>query len=209
MLFFSCITGLVHICIETNYKYKVVLDSFIWSFGNLQVKETKISIIIVRNLKTHKIYTSLSQYLNKYHVKSSVLVLAVDSHLPEYFSLPSRNKFLTIKEILLDNVKDVSFDTDLILEIMGRSIQQEGFSDGYRSAYIKGVKYKFSKKQAEVLELLHKTGKPMHQDEIMAIISPNSNYTRLALVFRVKEGIHPAFGTIIKTDGKGYYWLDY
>jgi hypothetical protein len=195
--------------IDIQHRYNCILNQFIWSFGTVYLKKYKIPLIIARCINLDEIYRVLAQYLNKHHVKTPALVLSIGSRLREYYALPGNNVCLAMQDVLINDMGKLYYNIDLMLEKMDKDVKAEGFSDGFRSAHIKSEFYTFSKKQAEAIELMDKSGKPMHQDEIMSIITPNSNYNRLASIFRVKDGIHKAWGTLIKTDGKGYYWLDY
>ena len=196
--------------ISTKHKCIPILDQFIWNLGNIKVKHLSIPIIVVRRLRIGEVYESLTKYLESKHEIIPALVIVLDSELPVHLKLSSPNILMTRQDILLHDESEVlSFDIPLILAKMDKTVRKEGFSDGYRSAYFNGVTYTFSKKQAEVIELLDKEGKPMHQDEIMSLISTNSNNSRLASIFQSKGEMHPAWGIIIKHDSRGNYWLEY
>ena len=192
-----------------DHRYNCILDNFIWSLGDIYFNQHKITIIIVRSITSDEIYQDLAQYLNKYHAKTPVLVLAIERYqIPKSFALPSNHVYFDIRDVLVNNLGNVFINKDFILEKMGKDIRQEGFSDGYRSCYFNGIKYTFTKKQAAVLELLvHNFGKPVHQDEIMAAISPNASHNRIALIFSSKGKFHPAWDIIIQHDNRGYYWV--
>jgi|GEM_PF-1897309 len=193
-----------------DHRYNCILDNFIWSLGDIYFNQHKITIMIVRCITSDKIYQDLAQYLNKYHTKTPVLILAIERYpIPKSFALPSNHVYFDIRDVLINNHRNVSFNQDFILEKMGKKIQHEGFSDGFRSGYIKGISYTFTKKEAEVVEYLYNAGrKPVHQDEIMAVISPNSRHSTISSIFHSRNGKNPALGVIIKYDNKGYYWLD-
>jgi hypothetical protein len=194
--------------ISIGHRYNCIVEDSIWNFGSVNLRKYKIPLILVRCITSSEVYKPLVQYLNKHHVKIPALVLAIDNDIPEFFALPSNNVWFGMHDLILNDMGKVYFNIDLILEKMGKDVQQEGFSDGYRSAYIKGESYIFSKKQAEVLELLHKASKPMHQDEVIATVSPNANYNRISLIFSSKGKLHSAWDKIIKHDNKGYYWIE-
>jgi hypothetical protein len=79
------------------------------------------------------------------------------------------------------------------------------FSPGFRSAVVGDQEYSFTDKQALVVEALYqarKSGAPrLHQTEIQGAASTNQ---RVGQLFAG----HPAYGSLIKYDGAGYYWLD-
>ncbi len=105
------------------------------------------------------------------------------------------------------NAEKFALRLDVMAERMGSSINQEGFSNGYRTAHINGKDYTFTKTQAEALEIMYQAGKPMHQSEILAQTS--SQQERLDAVFRSRSKPHPAWGVLIKGDGSGNFQLEY
>ncbi len=196
--------------IDPKHKWTFILDQFIWNLGIVRLERIKTPIIIARTITDGNIYRSLEQFLNSQNSNIPILVLALEK-LPPYYKLSAPHVVISIYNIIVQDESDMlSFDKPLILEKMGKKVRKEGFSDGYRSANIKSKFYTFSKKQAEAVEFIDQFGgKPVHQDEIMAAISPNSSNNKLFFLFRSKKGMHPAWGVIIITDGQGNYWLEY
>ena len=195
---------------KTKHEYIPILDQFIWSIGNIQLKHLSVPIIIVRCLRNDKVYNALIEYLNSQHYKISALVVALDNYLPLYLKLKFPNILVRIQDIIAYNEKDkLLFNIELIVDNIEKHLNINGFSEGYRSACINGISYVFSKKQAAALEEMDKANKPMHQEEITAIISPDSINSKLSSLFRSRKGKHPAWNIIIKGDGKGNYWLKY
>jgi hypothetical protein len=195
-----------------DHKYKSILDEFIWDFGNIYIKQHKIPVILVRCITTTEVLMALAQYLNKYHTKTPALVLIIELNLPIYFSIAGltlgKGVTIDILDIIVNDQGNVYFNIDFILDKMGKNMQQEGFSDGYRSAYFKGQSFTFTKKESEAIEFIHKNGNLMHQNEIMAHISPYSSQTKLSSIFRSKGKMNPAWGKFIISIGNGYYKLD-
>jgi hypothetical protein len=79
------------------------------------------------------------------------------------------------------------------------------FSTGYRSAQVGDTAYTFTDKQALVIEALFgassRRNPKLHQTELQGAAHSNQ---RIGQLFRR----HPAYGTLIKHDSQGYYWLD-
>lgn len=79
------------------------------------------------------------------------------------------------------------------------------FSPGFRSAKVGEQEYSFTDKQAQVVEALYeawRSGNPrLHQTEIQGKAGTNQ---RVGQLFSNNS----AYGTLIKYDGAGYYWLD-
>jgi hypothetical protein len=78
-------------------------------------------------------------------------------------------------------------------------------SPGYRTCLYGSDSFEFSETEARVVEALHnswKHGLPrIHQEELKGKAETNQRITQLF-------HRHPAYGTLIKNDGKGFYWLD-
>jgi hypothetical protein len=89
--------------------------------------------------------------------------------------------------------------------------EEEGFSEGFRTAVFKGICYTFSKKQAFVMEELYKArGRPLHKHELLSKYSSQNNLIQLFVTKNAttqKKHPHPAWGSLIQHDAKGYYWL--
>ena len=196
--------------LSTKHKCIPILDEFIWNLGMVKLHQHKVPVVIVRDIIGDSIYISLEQYLKSQKSTTPILVITLIRELPPFLRLPPPHVLIKIRDLIVHDENDkLSFDIDLILEKMGKTIKKEGFSDGYRNAYFNGVDYVFSKIQAEVLELLDKAvGKRMHQDEIMSRITTNSSNTRLVSLFQSKGKMHSAWGIIIKHDSKGFYWVE-
>ena len=100
-------------------------------------------------------------------------------------------------------------DENLFLSALRGPIARPGtggigvtFSPGYRSANYGSQNFDFTNKQAQVIEALHtsRTGR-LHQDEIKGFADTNQ---RVVQIFAK----HPAYGTLIRNDRQGHYWLD-
>lgn len=80
------------------------------------------------------------------------------------------------------------------------------FSVGFRSASVGDQEFRFSNKQALVVEALweqHQRGVgQVHQEELQGAANTSQ---RIGQLF----AHHPAYGTFIKNDGEGYYWLEH
>ena len=83
--------------------------------------------------------------------------------------------------------------------------KKDGFTTGYRSACFNGEYFRFTKQQADVLECLHKAGRPVHKDEIMVEVTESS--TELRTLFRSSDSKNIR-NNILQHDSKGYYWLN-
>ena len=126
-------------------------------------------------------------------------------------TMPARCALVSLQSVLRDRDRHIVVDPEpLIAALSGSRGTHSGalthsFSPGFRSGTVRGVPYTFSDKQALVIEALHEaweSGLPrLHQDEIRGKADTSQ---RVGQLFRK----HPAYGTLIKYDGEGFYWLD-
>jgi hypothetical protein len=125
---------------------------------------------------------------------------------------PPRCAIVAIDDVLQISVTDMSLDDGPIYAALrGRDHAFEGsgvgfvFSSGFRSGKVGDQEYNFTDKQALVIEALLEArhiGLPRsHQTEILGKANTSQ---RVGQLFAG----HPAYGTLIKHDGKGNYWLD-
>lgn len=79
------------------------------------------------------------------------------------------------------------------------------FSPGFRSAVVGDQEYSFTDKQALAIEALYEAWQKgvgrLHKDEVQGVVDTSQ---RVGQLFRG----NPAYGTLIKYDSSGYYWLD-
>ena len=79
------------------------------------------------------------------------------------------------------------------------------YSLGFRACLYGGQQFRFSDKQALAIEALYDARKDglhgLHQKELKGRVDTSQRMTQLFYK-------HPAYGTLIKNDGSGLYWLD-
>jgi hypothetical protein len=193
--------------IANHVEAQTILGNAAWNLGSAWLKHAKHPIVLVTQLRKEHVFDAVNVYLKKHHMRTPALLITLDHQLPPHISLPAQNRCLILTDALNLNDEMFSLNIDYLAETMGSSIQQQGFSSGYRTAYINGQAYTFTKTQAEAIEVMDKAGKPMHQSEILAETSSIQKY--LIGVFRTKGKTHPAWNVIIVGDGSGNYCLKY
>lgn len=195
--------------IADRHTPKEILKEYIWALGKHRIEKQSIDVVVVRNIRNGTVMDVLIDHLNTHHKsRNPALVIALDQQIPNHLILPNQNELVRIDEAIVWDKSNFELNTRLLAGKMGGTISKLGFSNGYRTLNSNGVIYKFTKKQAEALEYLdNSSGKPCHQDEVLAEI--RSNQSKLLQIFRSKGIKHQAWGTIIKGDGNGNYWLDY
>lgn len=184
-----------------------ILDERIWFIGSAWLKKRKTPIIIARNITNQAVAEQLNGYLEAKHKSEHALVLTTTKNIPVYFQLYGHSRIVDIKGALDPEGDKLAFNKIFLADKMGSSAQQTGFNNGYRTAYIDGVYYSFTKLQAEVIEVLAGKNGSMYKYELMAETSSNQDDPKS--IFRKKGSYHPAWGVIIKCDNEGNYWLDY
>lgn len=195
--------------IADRHSPKEILEEKIWALGQHRIEKQHINIIVVSKIRDENVFDTLKNYLEGHHkARNPALVIALDQCVPGHLILPNQNELLRIGDAIKWDKDNFELNTTLITGVMGGTINRSGFSNGYRSLLSNGVPYKFTKKQAEVLEYLDKeNGKPINQDEVLAEIG--STQSRLLQLFRSKGKTHPAWGVVVQGDGNGHYWLEY
>jgi len=146
-------------------------------------------------------------YLQKYHHTEAALILVLDHHIPAYLQYSEHTPHIILQDLVDINSQSFKLDYKKIGALLpAQQNITEGFSEGYRTAYFKGIEYHFTLLQAEIIEIMDQANKPLHQSEILS--RTTSEQIRLASIFRSKGKYHSAWGKIIKNDRKGNYWLD-
>jgi hypothetical protein len=186
---------------------RVILKDSIWALGGHRIEGEQIQIIVVRRLAEAVVYEALRDHLTTHHGPSSpALVIALDSHISAHLTLPAQNQLIRIAQAVVWERDLFELNRRTLALRMGSTPVSDGFSVDYRTARSNGVDYEFTPMQAEVLEVLHKSGNKMHQAAILA--STGSTQERLIYIFRPGKKMHPAWGTILKSEGKGFYRID-
>jgi len=184
---------------------EVILESKVWYLGQVWLQSRKTHVFYVRRIKDEPTLESLNQVLVDRHKSDPALVLTSSKDLPIYFQVPGQNRIVPLNDAVNLQSEKITLKTDYLARKMGGSVHSDGFSEGFRTAHINGQSYKFSKLQAEVLEVLSNAGKAIHKSEVMAAV--NSDQEVIG-VFRSGGKKHPAWGVVIKHDNKGNYWLE-
>lgn len=138
----------------------------------------------------------------------------VTSTKPELLpgSLPERCAMIMAENALTISGGNVRVDQEVILAALRQPTHlPKGvgvgcrFSIGFRSCVYMGEQFRFTDKQSLAVEALYNAGNDglpgLHQDELKGHAHTNQ---RMAQLFSGNS----AYGTLIKNDGSGLYWLD-
>lgn len=181
-----------------------ILPNLLWSIGiaNLDIE---VPVFFARKLRQEEIFDKIKKVLVKRKSLFQGLILTSCSDIPSYFhSKIAGNKIICLKNCLSVNKKDFHIDKGVLKTAVFKT-SKDGFTTGYRSACFNGEYFKFTKQEADVLEFLHKAGKPVHKDEIMVEVTESS--TELKTLFRSPDSRNIR-QNILQYDNKGYYWLN-
>lgn len=193
--------------IANRHTPKVIFEQKIWALGQHRIEKKNINILVVRDMMSSVVLDALKNYLKIHHKSSNpALVITLDQNIPDHLELSNQNQLVRLSEAIKWDKGDFELNTALLAGKMGGTISHDGFSAGFRNLGVNGKQYQFTKKQAEAVEFLYKESGPRHQDEILAEI--NSTQIKLLQVFRSRGKTNKAWGEIIKSDGKGNYWLE-
>jgi hypothetical protein len=154
-----------------------------------------------------QVYSALEQHRDH----TPVILVSTTPWQRIHRELPARHALVSLADIAELRGHRLKFNEDAFLtKLRGEevAIRAEGigyaFSPGCRSAVVGDREYQFTKKQAEVVEVLFEASQSglhkMHQDEV---IGRPASSQRIGQLFKS----HPAYGLLIVGDSHGYYWL--
>ena len=192
--------------IPANMQPQAIIEGKAWYLGSAWLNKRKTPVIFARLITDQNVAEGLRDYLKDRHASDPALVITNTANIPSYFQLPGQSRLVPVAEALDFESEELAFKTSYLAGRMGGSVDQPGFSQGYRAAYIDGIHYTFTSLEAEILEIMDKANGPMHKTEIMS--QTNSRQEDLKNVFRSKGKYHSAWNVIIKNDGRGNYWLE-
>ena len=187
-----------------NKDYEEILPNLLWrvGFANLDVE---VPIFFARKIKEEEIFDKINKALKKRRSDFEGAILTSHSNIPSYFSSKiAGNKIISLRNCLSADRSDFYIDKNALKSAILKT-KKDGFTTGYRSACFNGEYFRFTKQEADVLECLHKAGKPVHKDEIMVEITESS--TELRTLFRSSDSKNIR-NNILQHDSKGYYWLN-
>ncbi len=187
-----------------NKDFEEILPNLLWrvGFANLDVE---VPIFFARKIKDEETFDKVSKALKRRRSDFEGAILTSRSNIPSYFSSKiAGNKIISLRNCLSADRKDFYIDKNVLKSAILKT-KKDGFTTGYRSACFNGEYFRFTKQEADVLEHLHKAGKPVHKDEIMVEVTESS--TELKTLFRSPDSKNIR-QNILQHDSKGYYWLN-
>ena len=188
-----------------------VIDDHLFYLGSQRIHSYRTRLFLGRRLDDPGVFEQVSQALEKRYDGGPTILLATTDWRQVQRALPSRHALVSLQDACSWLGREFRVDENVLLQrLRGHDPRFHAggigyvFSPGFRSAVVGDQKYQFTKKQAEVVEVLFGAftsglGK-MHQDEVMGMVDSSQ---RIGQLF---QG-NPAYGTLIMNDSQGYYWL--
>ncbi len=192
------------------YPVEMIIDNIFWRIGTIKLN-TATPVFFARTIGHKNNFENIYKALLSRKGMNRGIILTTSVSPPLGYNLPGNHKIISLKDCLVHDNNNFDIDKNIIKSAIGIKTEsakpQEGFSVGYRTAYFNNIQYKFSKKQAAIIEALHKHGGKVNKYELLA--EADSEQYDIYRIFRdSKAKHHPAWKMIIKNDGKGNYWLE-
>ncbi len=188
-----------------NIEPRCLVHDVLWDLGDARIGKRIGAVLFGRRLNHgENLDRAIDALTNRIGRPPGVLLSTTD-RLSRHIRLPGHHRILHVRDCVVIGALGLEIDQEIIKGVAGGAVRREGFSTGYRTAFIDGIEYKFSKKQAAVIEALDNAGGPIHKHELLA--AADTDQTDLIQVFRSKGQTHPAWGVLILHDNQGNYFL--
>jgi hypothetical protein len=188
-----------------------ILPRVLYRVGSPRFGPYRTRVYFARCLDRVGHFAQMYSALEQHRDRAPVILVSTTPWQRIHRDLPARHALVSLSDVAELRGQRLKFNEDAFLtKLRGEdSAFRTGgigyvFSSGFRSAVVGDQKYEFTKKQAEVVEMLfeafgsglHK----IHQDEVMGRLNSSQ---RIGQLFKS----HPAYGPLIVGDSHGYYWL--
>jgi hypothetical protein len=188
-----------------------VVPRLLYRVGSPKFGPYRTRVYFARCLDRVACFAQVHSALKQHRDHTPVILISTTSWQRIQSEIPTRHALLSLSDVAELRGQRLKFNDEAFLtKLRGEdaAFRKGGigyvFSSGFRSAVVGDQKYEFTKKQAEVVEVLFEAFESglhkMHQDEIMGRVDSSQ---RIGQLF---QG-HPAYGTLIAGDSHGYYWL--
>jgi hypothetical protein len=188
-----------------------VVPRLLYRVGSPKFGPYRTRVYFARCLDRMTCFAQVHSALEQHRDHTPVLLVSTTSWQRIHRELPPRHALVSLSDVADLRGQRLKFNDDAFLsKLRGDDVAfQKGsigyvFSSGFRSAVVGDQKYEFTKKQAEVVEVLFQAFESglhnMHQDEIMGQVDSSQ---RIGQLFHG----HPAYGSFILGDSHGHYWL--
>jgi len=190
--------------LDATKDYEEIIPNLLWYIGYVNL-DIEVPVFFARKIKEEEIFDKVNKILKNRKLSSEGIILTSRGILPSYFSSKiAGNKIVSLRDCLSFDRMEFHINKNTLKSAILKT-SKDGFTTGYRSACFNGEFFRFTKQEADVLEYLHKAGKPVHKDEIMVEVTESS--TELKTLFRSPDSKNIR-KSILQLDKKGYYWLN-
>jgi hypothetical protein len=187
-----------------------ILPRVLYRVGFARFGPYRTRVYFARCLDRVEYFTQVYSALEQHRDHSPLILVSTTRWRRIHHELPARHALVSLSDVAELRGQRLKFNEDaFLIKLRGEDVTFRAggigyvFSPGFRSAVVGDRKYAFTKKQAEVVEVLfeafgsglHK----MHQDEVMGRLNSSQ---RIGQLFKS----HPAYGPLMG-DSHGYYWL--
>ena len=194
--------------VPASQRVELLLEDLLWDLGDVQITRRTIPIFFVRRLDAPGNYERVHDALGEIGGRTGGLVMTSSRRLNRHIDVPGGHRIVQAITCMKRDSRYFEVDRAALSNFLGFPVPREGFSSDFRTAIINGESYRFTKKQAAVIEYLHQAGTPVHKNLLLAQAADTDQKNVIDL-FRGGGKNHPAWGTLIRHDNRGHYWLEY
>jgi hypothetical protein len=188
-----------------------VVARLLYRVGSPKFGSYRTRVYFARCLDRMGCFAQVYSALEQHRDRAPVILVSTTPWQRIHRQLPARHALVLLSDVAELRGQRLKFSEDAFLtKLRGEEVAIRAggigyvFSPGCRSAVVGDREYQFTKKQAEVVEVLFEAFQSglhkMHQDEIMGRVDSGQ---RIGQLFHG----HPAYGTLITSDSHGYYGL--
>lgn len=188
-----------------------ILPRVLYRVGSPRFGPYRTRVYFARCLDRVGYFAQVYSALEQHRDHTPVILVSTTPWQRIHRQLPAQHALVSLSDVAELRGQRLKFSEDALLtKLRAEDVAFRtggigyAFTSGFRSAVVGDQKYQFTKKQAEVVEVLFQALESglqkMHQDEVMGSVNSSQ---RIGQLFKG----HPAYGTLIMNDGQGYYWL--
>ncbi len=211
--FLTVIKSLIEV--EQHFRTESLIENLLWYLGHTRIGNSRVNFYFMRRSSLQSVQFDCSKMLKKESERTPSIIVTDSPIVNCNFPIP--RGFATIYfEDLLDRASEkCTFDQAMVLTILkGKNETDDtaiglSFSADYMTIYWNGKEYDLTRKQSAAIEALHKEGGRAHNDFLSAAADSNQSFSQIMRKnINGKKVAHPLMGTLIKSDGNGYYYFD-
>ncbi|WP_027853072.1 hypothetical protein [Marinobacterium litorale] len=203
--------------IEARYQVTTLHDSVFWYLGITRIGAYRVNLYFVRRLELADNLRSFLATLKQESGRTPAIIVSASERIPPVLELPLDVALVPLQNLLVRTGDHCSLDHAAVLPLLrgcpADEVRDTGiglrFSTDYRQVHWNGEAYKLTKKQAAVVEALHREGGRAHKDLLRAEAETNEELHRIMRNKVDGKWVpHPLWNRLIKGEGNGYYFFD-